>query len=148
MKSTSIRVSLSTGLSAALVIITYSQLLEGLALLNVPKDVLFVAGAISIVVMPLAMYFGLRRLRYFKSRKLRWFESVVVGMLMAFTTALMLVLAQAILTAAGLGNHESVTEYFVSHAPWRTLSWYAVLGLAYSVVLHFVIHIQFKKHER
>lgn len=147
MRSRFLYNSLVTGFIATLIISVYSRMLDVVASTGIDKQIIFMLGVISIVIMPLAMYFGLRRLRYLKSKPLRLVETIGTGLLMVLVTAVSLIIVKVFLIFFQISEYDSLGQYVQSKAPFMTLFWFTSLGLVYSFLLHIIIHFQFKKHE-
>ena len=109
-----------------------------------PDSLRMILGYISIVVVPIGIYIGLRRIRFVRSVPLSFLQSLFYGWSIAMISDLVLIVSKlGTILVFGMG-YSGVADYVASGGPRNSLIWYAVLGLIYSSVIHFIVKHQFR----
>ena len=142
MKHQSIQLILITGFFIAVFLRVYTWLIS---IIGGPEELRLGLVYISIVVLPIGIYLGLKRIQYIRSKVNDFLRSLIYGTSIGVAAGIFLVLTKVFILLALEQNVEGTGEYLVSIAPLLSLAWYSGLGLIYSSVIHFIVQRQFKK---
>lgn len=161
------------GAISAVVIILYSAMMD---VLGLKSGVLAqIVGYVSIVILPIGMFLGLREVKVKTGKKISFLKALVIGLSISLLTATILTLYRYVTLTyfAELLNIESMEErlrqslesqnvsedkiaakikelnekYPSGFAFINTYKWYTILGAAYSTVIYFILKINPKKNE-
>ena len=110
-----------------------------------PIELHQVLGFISIVVLPLGIYIGLKRIQYVRSNPNGFLQSMLYGLSISATSSIVLIIFRMIGLALFENGMESVNNYIDSGVYRNTFIWYMLIGLIASSAIHFIVKRQFKQ---
>jgi hypothetical protein len=175
MMKTYIKSLLKWGLITAVIVIVYSATMDALDL----KTGLLaqIIGYISIVILPMGIYLGMKETQTLSGKRISFFKGLLIGISISILAAAVIVLYRYVtinylsdvidvytmedrfrdqLNSMDLSEEQisiKMEEFKKMYSPYETylntIKWYLILGTLYSTVIFFILKIKKRKnHEK
>lgn len=125
-----------TGLLCAVVNYIYHMIVQWI---NGTELLTRILGFASIIILPIAIYIGLRRIQVARSRKLTFLTSWSYGVIISFIAGLGIAILSQLSFFLEPEPMDHFRHYWEAMIIRNTLFWYLFLGAIYSVIIHFIV---------